>query len=42
MLCNLLLKKLVIPALGDDLHRIILGCGLVETMSEAFPDDRTP
>jgi hypothetical protein len=39
MLCSLLLKELVVPALGDDLHRIILGCWPVESMSEGFADD---
>jgi hypothetical protein len=41
MLHSLLLKELAIPTLGDNLHRVILGCRLVETMSEGFPDDRT-
>jgi hypothetical protein len=40
MLYSLLLKKLAIPAFGDDLHHVILGCGPVETKSEGFPDDR--
>jgi hypothetical protein len=39
---SLLLEKLTIPAFGDDLHRVILACGPVETMSEGFPDDRMP
>jgi hypothetical protein len=42
MLCSFLLKKLTIPAFGDDLHCIILGCGLVESMPEGFVDDGTP
>jgi hypothetical protein len=39
MLHSLLLEKLEIPTFGDDLYRVILGCGSVETMSEGFPDD---
>jgi hypothetical protein len=39
MLCSLLLKELAIPALGGDLHRVILGCWSVEPMSEGFADD---
>jgi hypothetical protein len=42
MLHSLLLEELAILAFGDDLHHIILGCRLVETMSEGFPGDRTP
>jgi hypothetical protein len=42
MLQSLLLEKLTIHAFGDDLQRVILGCGSVKTMSEGFPDDRTP
>jgi hypothetical protein len=36
----MLLKKLIVPTLGDDLYRIIFSCGLVESMSECFADDR--
>jgi hypothetical protein len=39
MLCSLLLKKLAIPALGDDLHHVFLSCWPVESMSEGFADD---
>jgi hypothetical protein len=39
MLRSLLLKKLAIPALGDDLHRAILGCRPVESMFECFAED---
>jgi hypothetical protein len=42
MLCCLLLKELTVPAFGGDLDRVILSCGLVESMSECFTDDRTP
>jgi hypothetical protein len=42
MLCSLLLKELTIHVFGDDLYRIILSCGSVESMSEWFADDRTP
>jgi hypothetical protein len=42
MLHCLLLEELVVIALGDDLHRIILSCRLVETMHECFAYDRTP
>jgi hypothetical protein len=37
MLCSLLLKKLAIPALGDDLHHVFLSCWPVESMSEVLP-----
>jgi hypothetical protein len=40
MLCGLLLKDLTIPAFSDDLHRIIHGCGSVESTSESFAYDR--
>jgi hypothetical protein len=40
MLCGLLLKELIVPALGDDLHHVILSCGPVEVMSECFGNDR--
>jgi hypothetical protein len=40
MLHCLLLKELIVPALGDDLHHIILGCGPVESMYECFAYDR--
>jgi hypothetical protein len=39
MFCGLLLENLTIPALGDDLHRIVLSCGLVESMSECLSND---
>jgi hypothetical protein len=39
MLHSLLLKKLAVPALGDNLHRIILNCRPVESMSECLTDD---
>jgi hypothetical protein len=39
---SLLLEKLTIPTFGNDLHRVILGCGPVETVSEYFPYDGTP
>jgi hypothetical protein len=42
MLHSLLLEKLTIPAHGDNLHRVILDCGQIETMSKGFPDDGTP
>jgi hypothetical protein len=38
MLCSLLLKELAVPALGDDLHCIILDCWIVESMPEGFTD----
>jgi hypothetical protein len=40
MLRGLLLKKLTVPALGDNLHRVILSSGLVEFMSECYANDR--
>jgi hypothetical protein len=42
MLHCLFLKELAISTFGDDFHRVVLGCKPVETMSEGFPDDRTP
>jgi hypothetical protein len=42
MLHYLFLEELAIPALDDDLHHVILGCGPVETMSKGFPDDGMP
>jgi hypothetical protein len=42
MLHCLLLKELVVLAFGDDLHRVILSCRPVETMSEGFAYDRAP
>jgi hypothetical protein len=42
MLCDLLMKKLTVHALGDDLHCVILSYGPVESMSECLVDDRTP
>jgi hypothetical protein len=42
MLCSLLVKELAVPALGDDLHRAIVGYWPVEPMSEGFADDGTP
>jgi hypothetical protein len=39
MLCSLLLKELVVAALGDDIHRTILRSWPVESMSEGFADD---
>jgi hypothetical protein len=41
MLRGLLLRELTVLALGDDLHRAILSCGPVETLSKCFSDDRT-
>jgi hypothetical protein len=40
MLCGLLLKKLTAHALGDNLNRVILSHGLVESMPECLADDR--
>jgi hypothetical protein len=40
MLYCLLLEELTIFALGDDFHRVILGCGPVEPMFECFSYDR--
>jgi hypothetical protein len=42
MLHHLLLKEVIVPTLGDDLHRIILSCGPVESMHECFTFDRAP
>jgi hypothetical protein len=42
MLHCLLLEELTILAFGDDLHRIILSCRPVETMSKGFAYDRVP
>jgi hypothetical protein len=42
MLRCLLLKELVVIALGDDLHRVILSCRPIETMPECLAYDRTP
>jgi hypothetical protein len=42
MLCCLLLKELVVLVLGDDLHRVILSCRLIETMPKGFTNDRMP
>jgi hypothetical protein len=39
MLCSLLLNELAIPALGDDLHHVILGCWSVQSMFKGFADD---
>jgi hypothetical protein len=36
---NLLLKKLTVPALGDDFHRDILSYRLVEFMTGGFAND---
>jgi hypothetical protein len=41
MLCCLLLEKLVVIALDDDLHRIILSCRPIEIMNECFTYDGT-
>jgi hypothetical protein len=38
----LLLKELTISVLGYNFHCVILGCGLVESMSECFAYDRAP
>jgi hypothetical protein len=42
MLRCLLLEELAVLALGDDLHHVILGCRLVETVSKGFAYDRAP
>jgi hypothetical protein len=42
MLCCFLLEELIVLAFGDDLHRIILNCRLVETVPEGFAYDRAP
>jgi hypothetical protein len=39
---GLLLEELTFPIFGDDFHRVILGCGPVEPMSEGFTYDRVP
>jgi hypothetical protein len=39
MLRGLLLEKLTVPTFGDDLHRVILSCGPVESMFECFAYD---
>jgi hypothetical protein len=39
MFGSLLLKELAVPALGDDLHHVILSCRPVEFMPEGFADD---
>jgi hypothetical protein len=35
-------EKLIVPALDDDLHRVILSYGPVDSMSECLANDRTP
>jgi hypothetical protein len=40
MLCGLLLEELTISTFGDDLDRVILGCGPVESVSKFFAYDR--
>jgi hypothetical protein len=42
MLRRLLLEELVIFALCDDFHCVILGYWLVESMHECFAYDRVP
>jgi hypothetical protein len=42
MLHCLLVKELAVPAFGDDLHRVIIGCRPVEIVSEGFAYDRAP
>jgi hypothetical protein len=42
MLHCLLLKELSVIVFGDDLHRVILSCELVETVPEGFAYDRVP
>jgi hypothetical protein len=39
MLCSLLLKKLTVPTLGDDLHHVIPSCRPIESMFECFAND---
>jgi hypothetical protein len=39
MLHRLLLKKMAISALGDNLHRVILSYRTVESILEGFDDD---
>jgi hypothetical protein len=40
MLRYLLLEELIVLALGDDLHHVILSCRPVETVTEGFAYDR--
>jgi hypothetical protein len=40
MLVGLILEELAIFAFVDDFHRVILGCGPVEPMSESFAYDK--
>jgi hypothetical protein len=40
MLGGLILEELAIFAFVDDFHRVILGCGPVEPMSESFAYDK--
>jgi hypothetical protein len=42
MLRGLLLEELTVSIFCDNFHRIILGCGPVESMSESFAYDREP
>jgi hypothetical protein len=42
MLHCLLLEELTVLAFDDELHRVILTCGLVKTMPEGFTNDRAP
>jgi hypothetical protein len=42
MLRGMLLEELAVFAFGDDLHHVILSCGLVEPVSKSFTYDRTP
>jgi hypothetical protein len=42
MFRGLFLKKLVVFTLGEDFHHVIIGCRLVESMSECFSNDRAP
>jgi hypothetical protein len=37
-----ILKKLAVPALGDDLYHVIRICLPVEFMSECFADEQMP
>jgi hypothetical protein len=39
MLHSLLLKELSVPALGDDLHHVILSCRPAEFVFEGFVND---
>jgi hypothetical protein len=34
------MEELAVLAFGDDLHHVILGCRLVESMPEGFTYDR--